>query len=98
MTEAEIRLDERRRITLTMTILMLPEHPDLLDRLDSAINNLPELPLYSEARTVVIGHTTRREREGDQVPGMPHAICHGCGLGYKCMDADCPNDKPNPAF
>lgn len=19
-----------------------------------------------------------------------------CGLGYKCMDADCPNEKPDP--
>lgn len=49
-------------------------------------------------RTRVIGRATGQEREGDQVPGMPGAICHGCGLGYKCMDPDCPNEKPNPAW
>lgn len=35
--------------------------------------------------------------ERDQVPGMPHAICHACGLGYKCMNPKCPNDKPLPS-
>lgn len=49
-------------------------------------------------RTLIIGRVTGQEREGDQVPGMPGAICHGCGLGYKCMDPDCPNEKPNPAW
>jgi hypothetical protein len=49
-------------------------------------------------RTVVIGKVTGQEREGDQVPGMPGAICHACGLGYRCMDDDCPNTKTNPAF
>lgn len=49
-------------------------------------------------RTMVVGRVTGQEREGDQVPGMPEAICHACGLGYKCTDPDCPNTKPNPAF
>lgn len=47
-------------------------------------------------RTTVVGKVTGQEREGDQVPGMPHAICHACGLGYKCYDPDCPNEKPAP--
>lgn len=47
-------------------------------------------------RTTVIGKATGQEREGDQVPGMPNAICHACGLGYKCYDPDCPNEKPAP--
>lgn len=50
------------------------------------------------ARTTVVGNVTGKLREGDQVPGMPGAICHACGLGYKCTDPDCPNDKPNPMF
>lgn len=49
-------------------------------------------------RTPVVGKVTGEMREGDQVPGMPGAICHACGLGYKCMDPDCQNDKPNPAY
>jgi transcriptional regulator with XRE-family HTH domain len=47
-------------------------------------------------RTMVIGKVSGKEREGDQVPGMPEAICHACGLGYRCMDEDCPNTKTNP--
>jgi hypothetical protein len=46
----------------------------------------------------VVGKVTGQIRDGDQVPGMPHAICHACGLGYKCMDPDCPNEIPNPMF
>jgi hypothetical protein len=46
----------------------------------------------------VTGKVTGQIRDGDQVPGMPHAICHACGLGYKCVDPDCPNETPNPAF
>jgi transcriptional regulator with XRE-family HTH domain len=49
-------------------------------------------------RATVIGKVTGQVREGDQVRGMPGAICHGCGLGYKCTDPDCPNEKPNPMF
>lgn len=47
-------------------------------------------------RTTVIGKVTGDPREGDQVPGMPDAICHACGLGYRCSDPDCPNTKTNP--
>ncbi len=50
----------------------------------------------SMLRTTVIGKVTGQEREGDQVPGMPNAICHACGLGYHCSDPDCPNTKTNP--
>ncbi len=49
-------------------------------------------------RTRVIGRVSGKELEGDQVPGMPGAICHACGLGYRCMNEDCPNTKTNPAF
>lgn len=55
-------------------------------------------PPVGALRAVVIGKVTGTEREGDQVPGMRGAICHACGLGYKCADADCPNEKTNPAF
>lgn len=46
----------------------------------------------------VIGKVSGKVREADQCQGMPHAICHACGLGYKCDDIDCPNDRPNPMF
>ena len=46
----------------------------------------------------MIGRVSGELRDGDQVPGMPHAICHACGLGYRCMDKDCPNDKPDPMW
>lgn len=49
-------------------------------------------------RTTVVGKVSGEPREGDQVPGMPGAICHACGLGYKCDDQDCPNVKPNPMW
>jgi transcriptional regulator with XRE-family HTH domain len=49
-------------------------------------------------RTTVVGKVTGQSREGDQVPGMPHAICHACGLGYKCSDLDCPNTKLDPNY
>lgn len=51
-------------------------------------------PPYEALRTTVKGRVTGQEREGDQVPGMPHAICHACGLGERCYDPDCPNDEP----
>ena len=47
-------------------------------------------------RTSVVGKVTGEVREGDQCPGMPEAICHACGLVYRCMDPDCPNTKTNP--
>jgi NTP pyrophosphatase (non-canonical NTP hydrolase) len=33
-----------------------------------------------------------------QVPGMPHAVCHACGLGYRCMNPKCPNTAPDPSL
>jgi len=53
--------------------------------------------LLGMLRTTVVGKVTGEAREGDQCPGMPQAICHACGLGYKCWDADCPNEKPAPS-
>lgn len=49
-------------------------------------------------RATVVGKVSGMPRLGDQVPGMPNAICHACGLGYKCEDVDCPNEKPDPMF
>lgn len=44
------------------------------------------------ARPTIIGRVTGAEYEGDQVPGMPGAICHACGLkDYPCVNPDCPN-------
>jgi transcriptional regulator with XRE-family HTH domain len=48
-------------------------------------------------RSTVVGKVTGEVREADQVPGMPGAICHACGLGYKCYDADCPNERQAPS-
>jgi hypothetical protein len=47
-------------------------------------------------RPTIIGRVSGRPREADQVAGMPHAICHACGLGYRCYDEDCPNTKQAP--
>lgn len=67
-----------------------------VDRAASTVTSLKDF--LGILRAPVVGRTTGAVREGDQVPGMPHAICHACGLGYKCCDPDCPNDKPNPMF
>lgn len=48
-------------------------------------------------RTRVVGKVTGEVHEGDQVPGMPGAICHACGLGFACHNPDCPNETPAPA-
>ena len=54
-------------------------------------------------RSVIVGKVTGTEYEGDQVPGMPGAICHACGLkDYPCVNPDCPNrsalsHSPQPA-
>lgn len=53
--------------------------------------------LDKDGRPMVIGRVTKKLHKGDQVPGMPGAICHACGLGYRCGDEDCPNDKPDPS-
>lgn len=43
-------------------------------------------------RTTIVGRVTGEVYEGDQVPGMPGAICHACGLkDYPCVNPDCPN-------
>lgn len=65
-----------------------------IDRAASTVVSLKEI--LGVLRSPVVGKATGAIREGDQVPGMPHAICHACGLGYKCLDADCPNEKPDP--
>ena len=54
--------------------------------------------LDKDGRPKVIGRVSGKLLDGDQVPGMPGAICHACGLGYRCMNVDCPNTKPNPMF
>lgn len=33
---------------------------------------------------------------GGQVPGMPEALCHACGLGQRCGNPACPNVDPDP--
>lgn len=48
------------------------------------------------ARNIVIGRVTAQPRAGNQCPGMPGAICHACGIGWKCFDPDCPNDTYAP--
>lgn len=51
----------------------------------------PRDPTEDFIEQSVIGKTTKTIRKGDQVPGMPGAICHACGLGRPCNDPDCPN-------
>jgi len=64
------------------------------DRAASTVTDLKQL--LGVLRAPVIGKVTGKECDGDQVPGMPSAICHACGLGYKCFDPDCPNEKQAP--
>jgi hypothetical protein len=65
--------------------------------LPRARGDAAEVILVDEnGKTWVIGRVSKTKREGDQVPGMPGAICHACGLGYRCSDEDCPNDTPAP--
>ena len=53
---------------------------------------LRTLPLQDHARPQVVGRVTGKIYDGDQVPGMPGAICHACGLkDYPCSNPDCPN-------
>lgn len=37
----------------------------------------------------IIGCFSGKVREANQCRGMPRAICHACGLGYRCWDPDC---------
>lgn len=66
--------------------------------MDRAASTASLKALNGILRTPVVGAVTGAVREGDQVPGMPSAICHACGLGYKCHDPDCPNvgKAPHP--
>ena len=67
-------------------------------RLERAAETVRPIRPRDVLRTTVVGKVTGKVREGDQVRGMPGAICHACGLGYKCADLDCPNEKLNPVF
>lgn len=64
--------------------------------LEAALSQSPATD--AAATTMVVGRVTGKLYEGDQCSGMSHAICHACGMGYKCFNLDCPNDKPNPAL
>lgn len=67
--------------------------PEMLPRADGPA----EVVLHDEDGSVwVIGRVSKMKRRGDQVRGMPGAICHACGLGWRCSDEDCPNDRPAP--
>ena len=66
--------------------------------LERAAKTVRPLKPSDVLRATVVGRVSGEVREADQVPGMPHAICHACGLGYKCDDQDCPNEKPNPMW
>jgi hypothetical protein len=44
----------------------------------------------------VVGHVTGTAHEGNQCRGMPRAICHACGLGYKCLNPDCEQTGVHP--
>lgn len=46
----------------------------------------------------VIGSVTGKVHEGNQCLGMPRAICHACGLGYRCWNPDCEQTGENPSF
>ncbi len=60
-----------------------------MDRAASTVTSLKDI--IGALRTNVVGKVSGRDREGDQVPGMPHAICHACGLGQACLNPDCPH-------
>jgi transcriptional regulator with XRE-family HTH domain len=61
-----------------------------IDRAASTVTSLKDL--LGILRVQVVGRVSGELRDGDQVPGMPGAICHACGLGRACSDPDCPND------
>jgi hypothetical protein len=46
----------------------------------------------------VIGRVTGNAHEGDQCRGMPRAICHACGLGYRCWNPDCEQTGQAPSL
>lgn len=64
---------------------------EINNRRKSSIDNMNQYEIK-----YMIGKTTGNVYIGDQCGGMTEAKCHACGLGYKCLDSDCPNDTPNP--
>lgn len=52
-------------------------------------------PLPREEIEAMMAELARRHegREDHQVPGMPNAICHACGLGRRCANPRCPNTE-----
>lgn len=75
-----------------------PHYKNAAITIAGMIRALSQAPAMDATGTMVVGRVTGKLHEGDQCRGMPDAICHACGLGYKCLNLDCPNDKPNPAF
>ncbi|SFM24612.1 hypothetical protein SAMN03159423_0213 [Bradyrhizobium sp. NFR13] len=51
MTEERIRLDERRRMELTLAISLLPEHEDIFNMIMRNIETLPLMPTPDPLRT-----------------------------------------------
>lgn len=52
---------------------------------------------YHKPPAVVIGKVTGARYDGEQVPGIPGAICHACGLkDYPCTNPDCPKGVELP--
>ncbi|MFA6984605.1 MAG: hypothetical protein WC213_00165 [Arenimonas sp.] len=65
---------------------------DALEDMQAAHTLLCTLSSADRSRPKVIGRVTGKEYDGDQVAGMPGAICHACGLkDYPCVNPDCPN-------
>lgn len=47
--------------------------------------------LIGDDNIMALSQGTARIVAVNQVPGMPNAICHACGLGNYCGDISCPN-------
>ena len=45
----------------------------------------------------IIGSSSGDIYLGNQSPNKTNAICHACGLGDKCVNVDCPNEKVDPS-
>ncbi len=64
---------------------------EIAECLTDMISTASPIPSTPRATPKVIGRVTGREYDGDQVAGMPGAICHACGLkDYPCANPDCP--------
>lgn len=67
-------------------------HEKLKAQMIAAFKWASSMSSTGRTRPTVIGRVTGREYDGDQVAGMPGAICHACGLkDYPCANPDCPN-------